>query len=153
MELSFSFHSLSVFFFFLVYIAPSFPPSLLLSLCPRSWAKSYSSSLTERSFQLFFTARPLCPSRDSFPRGGNVLLWSCYMRASSTHALLYSWSRSMCACVSVIKLLEIPDPFYCSFDPHPRRHEGQGGVPRYFVQVLSVYVRQKGRQRERRVNG
>ncbi len=49
----------------------------------------------------------------------------------------------VCVCVPVIKLLEIPDPFYCSFDPHPRRHEGQGGVPRYLVQVLSVYVREK----------
>lgn len=135
-ELPFSFHSLS----------PFFAPSFSLPLCPRSRAKSRSSSLTERSFQLFFTARPLCPRWDSLPHGGNALPRSCYMRASSTHALLYSWTRSMCVCVPVIKLLEIPDPFYCSFDPHPRRHEGQGGVPRYLVQV---YVREKeDRERE-----
>lgn len=116
-------------------------------LCPRSVAKSHSSFLTPRSFQLFFTAHhpppPLCHSWDNLPHGGNMLPWSCYTRASSTHALLYSWSRSICVCVPVIKLLEIPDPFYCSFDPHPRRHEGQGGVPRYLVQVLSVYVREE----------
>lgn len=56
----------------------------------------------------------------------------------------------MCVCVPVIKLLEIPDPFYCSFDPHPGRHEDQGGVPRYLVQVLNVYVREKGRRGERK---
>lgn len=46
-------------------------------------------------------------------------------------------------CVSVFKLLEIPDPFYCSFDPHPWRHEGQGGVPRSHIQVPSVCMRLK----------
>lgn len=49
-------------------------------------------------------------------------------------SLSYSWSCLVyvCvhACVPVIKLLEIPDPFYCSFDPHPWRHEGQSGAPR-----------------------
>lgn len=137
MELPFSFHSLSPLFFFWSISLP-LSPSLFLSLCPRSRAKSHSSLLTERSFQLFFTACPLCPSWDSLPHGSNVLPRSCYMRASSTHALLYSWPPSMCVCVPAIKSLEIPDPFYCSFDPHPRRHEGQGGVPGYLVQVLGV---------------
>lgn len=152
MELPFSFHSPSLLFFLFFFWSISLLlfPSLFLSLCPRSRAKSHSSLLTERSFQLFFTVRPLCPSWDSLPHGGNVLLRSCYMRASSTHALLYSWSSSMCVCVPVIKLLEIPDPFYCSFDPYPRRHEGQGGVPRYLVQVLSVRER-KGRREEGRL--
>lgn len=95
MELPFSFHSL---FFLSISLPLSLSPSLFLSLCPRSWAKSHSSLLTERSFQLFFTARPLCPSWDSLPHGGNVLPPSCYMRASSTHALLYSWTRSVCVC-------------------------------------------------------
>lgn len=55
------------FFFLGLYRSPSLPLSLF---CPRSRAKSHSSSLTERSFQLFFTARPLCPRRDSSPHGG-----------------------------------------------------------------------------------
>lgn len=62
-------------------------------------------------------------------------------------SLSYSWSCSVyvCvhACVPVIKLLEIPDPFYCSFDPHPWRHEGQSGAPRQHVQVLSVCMKVK----------
>lgn len=47
---------------------------------PRSRAKSRSSLLTERSFQLFFTFRPLRPHWASSPHGGNVLPRSNYTR-------------------------------------------------------------------------
>lgn len=131
----FSFSLSPPFFFFSGSISLPLPPSPSL-FCPRSRAKSHSSSLTERSFQLFFTARPLCPRRDSSPHGGerapSVALHEGLLRS---RIVVQLDALAVSACL-VIELLEIPDPFYCSFDPHPRRHEGQGGVPRYLVQVL-----------------
>ena len=144
MELPFSFHSLSSppLFFFWVYIAP--PPSLSLSFVLEAEPKVIALHW-QRGLSSYFSQRVPCALAGiARLTAVSVLPRSRYTRASSAPALSYSWTRfAVCACL-VIELLEIPDPFYCSFDPHPRRHEGQGGVPRYLVQVLSVFVNEEG---------
>lgn len=50
----------------------------------------------------------------------------------------------VCACVQ----LQTPEPpFYCSFDPHPKRHEGQGGA---LIQVLGASAKPKGDKKEKK---
>lgn len=104
MELPFSFHSLS-FFFFCLY------RSLFLPLCPRTRAKSRSSLLTERSWQLFFTTCPLCPSWDSCPHGGNTppppppQLW--YTRAALPHMHCCAAGLTQCVCACVCPCLRL----------------------------------------------
>lgn len=87
------FFSFSPPLLYLLHIAPSF--------APRSGAKSRSSSLTERSFRLFFTSRPLRPRWASSPHGSNVLPRSNYTRGPLSLAVVQLVLFGECACVRV----------------------------------------------------